>query len=287
MGVVIEGKKSKLPFLLKGKLMGGRYTVDGSQSSQYISGLLMALPLLDEDSELTVTNLLSKPYVEMTLHTLESFGIRMEHLDYKRFIIKGKQNYRCNQYVVENDWSSASYWLVAAAIGHNINLSGLNLESKQADTQILQALKLSRCHVRIKDGLLSIEGSGRIAFDFDATHCPDLFPALVTLAAFCNGTSTLKGALRLKNKESDRGRVLQNEYQKIGLRIDLKDDEMKIHGGKELYSAEVDSNKDHRIAMCLAITGTKIKGGLVIKNAESVTKSYKNFWEDLEKLVTH
>jgi len=287
MGVLIEGKKSKLPFLLKGKLKGGRYTVDGSQSSQYISGLLMALPLLDEDSELTVTNLLSKPYVEMTLHTLESFGIRMEHLDYKRFIIKGKQNYKCSEYVVENDWSSASYWLVAAAIGHDVNLRGLNLESKQADTQILQALKLSNCHVRIKDGLLHVEGSNKIAFDFDATHCPDLFPVLVTLAAFCKGTSTIKGALRLKNKESDRGRVLLNEFKKIGLRIELNEDEMKIYGGTEMYSAEVDSNMDHRIAMCLAITGTKIKDGLVIKNAGSVTKSYKNFWEDLEKLITH
>ena len=287
MGVVIEGEKNKLPFRLKGKLKGGNYTVDGSQSSQYISGLLMALPLLDEDSELIVTNLLSRPYVEMTLHTLESFGIRVENQNFNRFIVKGKQKYRCNEYFIENDWSSGSYWLVAAAIGHNVSLRGLNVESKQADKQILQALRLSRCHVRFKDGLLSVEGSDRIAFNFDATHCPDLFPVLVTLAAFCKGTTTLKGALRLKNKESNRGRVLQNEFKKIGLRIDLKDDEMQIHGGEGMYSAEVDSNDDHRIAMCLAITGTKIKDGLVIKNAESVTKSYKNFWEDFEQLVTH
>lgn len=287
MGVEIEATNRKLPFRLKGTLKGGLYTVDGSQSSQYISGLLMALPLLDEDSELHVNNLLSRPYVEMTLQTLDSFGINIEYKDFNRFIVKGNQKYRSNEYTVENDWSSASYWLIAAALGHDISLSGLNIESKQADKEILNALALCGCDVRLKDGILRVEGSNRIPFEFDATHCPDLIPSLVVLAAFCDGTSTITGASRLTNKESKRGEVLKNEFGKVGIRIDLMGDVLKIYGGAELHSAEVDSNKDHRIAMSLAIVATKVKGGLIVKNAASVAKSYKNFWEDFESLITH
>ena len=284
MGVEVKSNSGKLPIEIKGKLQPGNYTVDGSESSQYISGLLMAMPLLNGDSILTVSNLKSKPYVEMTLETLRSFGIEVRNED-NTYFIKGNQTYWSTNYSVEADWSSASYWLVVGALGHDLKLSGLNLESKQADKAMLTVLEIANCKVRIENGEIKVDGSERKAFAFDATNCPDLFPALVTLAAFCDGISRIKGTHRLINKESNRGKVLQNEFEKLGLIIKLTGDEMIIHGGYPLKSAEVDSNNDHRIAMCLAIAATRIKNGLTIHGAEAVSKSYPDFWRDLKTLT--
>ena len=280
MGVEATSNSGKLPLEIKGKLRPGNYTVDGSESSQYISGLLMALPLLNGDSVLTVQDLKSKPYVEMTLETLRAFGIKIQS-QANSYFIKGNQEYQATDYTVEADWSSASYWLVAAALGHDLRLSGLNRNSKQADKALLDVLELANCKIIIQNGEIKVDGAQRKAFDFDATNCPDLFPSLVTLAAFCNGISRIKGAHRLINKESNRCLVLQKEFAKLGLNIELKNDEMIIHGGQQLKSTEVDSNNDHRIAMCLAIAATRINNGLIINGAEAVSKSYPDFWRDL------
>lgn len=283
MGIEVRSNQGKLPLEIKGKLLAGKYTVDGSESSQYISGLLMALPLLNGDSELTVMDLKSKPYVEMTLDTLSKFGINIRNAS-NTYFIQGNQTYRSTNYTVERDWSSASYWLVAAALGHSLIIKGLNFETKQADIALLEALKKANCRITTENDCVSVDGSERCAFEFDATDCPDLFPALVTFAAFCKGTSTIKGTHRLSNKESDRGLILQKEFTKIGLPVEIIGDEMIIHGGVPLKSAEVDSNNDHRIAMCLAIAATKIKNGLSIHGAKAVSKSYPQFWNDLESL---
>ena len=204
MGVDFSSNSDKIPFQVIGKMKGGSYSVDGSQSSQYISGLLMALPLLKEDSVLKVKNLTSKPYVEMTLQTMESFGILIQHQQLEEFTIFGGHTYISTEYRVESDWSSASYWLAAAAIGHSVKLAGLNFESAQADRGMLTALAAANCSIEIHNGILDVDGSNRKSFQFDATHCPDLFPALVIVAAFCDGLSRIKGVHRLKNKESDR-----------------------------------------------------------------------------------
>ena len=285
MGVGFSSNGGKLPFEICGKLKGGKSTVDGSQSSQFISGLLMALPLLEEDTVLAVTNLNSKPYVQMTLDTLSAFGIEVEHKNLEEFTIQGEQAYRSTEYVVESDWSSASYWLAAAAIGHEVKLTGLNLKSAQADRKMIEALETAGCIISVENGVLSLDHSGLKSFEFDATHCPDLFPALVCVAAFCDGISILHGVSRLENKESNRGLVLQKEFGKLGLRIDLDGDEMRIHGGAELNGGMVDSNNDHRIAMCLAIAGTRIDDEVNISGAEAVSKSYPGFWNDLTALM--
>tara|TARA_R110002072_G_scaffold282761_1_gene445858 strand:- start:83067 stop:84317 length:1251 start_codon:yes stop_codon:yes gene_type:complete len=283
-GVDIITNHNYLPITIKGKLKGGRITVDGSQSSQYISGLLMGLPLLENDTLLLVENPVSIPYIDMTLTTLKSFGIEIIHENYTSYSIKGGQKYHSCNYFVESDWSSASYWIVAAALSDNLTLLGLNLQSKQADRAILYALELANCEVDHVDDDLTVNGSFKFPFEFDATHCPDLFPALVVLAAFCFGNSKIRGLNRLVNKESNRGLVLQKEFGKLGIQIDLEGDEMIIHGGQLLHSAEVDSHNDHRIAMALAIVGTKTKGGITINNAEAVAKSYPEFWTDLDAL---
>lgn len=284
MGVRIISNEGFLPITVQGKMIGGKVEIDGSTSSQFLSGMLMSLPLIEEDSTLIVHNLKSIPYVQMTLNTLKSFGIEIEHENFQRFSITGNQSYRRNEYIIEGDWSSASYWLVASALDQNISVSGLNLESAQADKALLKILMDANCIVNINDDSISIDGSNRVPFIADATHCPDLFPALVTFAAFCDGISTISGVHRLKNKESDRGVVLQTEFGKLDLKIELIEDEMIIHGGTKLTATTVDSHNDHRIAMCLAIAGSKIDGNLIISGAEAVSKSYPSFWTDFEKL---
>ena len=284
MGLQIESNNGFLPLTVNGHLKAGRYTVDGSQSSQYISGLLMALPLLKADSELIVENLRSKPYIDLTLATLAAFGITIE-VEGNHYIIAGNQMYSASKYKVESDWSSASCWLAAAALGQKIELSGLSISSKQADVAMLDALYAANCTVEFLIDTIRVDGEKRRAFNFDATDCPDLFPALVLLAVGCIGKSIVKGVHRLKNKESDRGVVLQQEFDKLGIKIELLDDEMHIFGGTLLKSAVVDSHNDHRIAMCMGIAGTLIEEGIAIQGAEAVSKSYPSFWEELDQLL--
>jgi 3-phosphoshikimate 1-carboxyvinyltransferase len=160
------------------------------------------------------------------------------------------------------------------------------MESSQADIALLKALESANCKIKHGESGITIEGSERQPFQFDATHCPDLFPALVTLATFCEGKTEVLGVHRLKNKESDRGVVLQKEFGKLGVKINLDGDKMTIHGGSNLTTAKTSSNNDHRIAMCLAIAGTFIDGGIEISGAEAVKKSYPSFWDHVEELTT-
>lgn len=286
MGVRVTSNEGFLPITVEGRMHGGIVEIDGSASSQFLSGMLMSLPLIAEDSTLVVHNLKSIPYVQMTLNTLESFGVVVKHENFERFAIRGNQSYACEAYTVEGDWSSASYWLVAAAIGHRLSISGLYLQSAQADMSLLRILEDAKCDVVCSDSVITVNGANRNAFHADATHCPDLFPALVTLAAFCDGKSSILGVHRLKIKESDRGVVLQKEFGKLGLHIEIheRDDVMIIHGGVPLHAAHVDSHNDHRIAMCLAIAASKIDGETIISGAEAVSKSYPDFWRDFDTL---
>ncbi len=284
-GVAAALNEGHLPLRLSGRLRGGNLEANGSASSQYVSGLLMGLPLVDEDSILKVNGLTSRPYVDMTLSTLETFGIRIVEDEKDTFCISGNQQYRATAYTIEGDWSAAAYWLTAAAIGHPVKVAGLQKESLQADKALLQALESAGCEVHWNAEELAVNATSLRAFTFDATHCPDLFPALVTLAAFCPGVSVIKGLGRLANKESDRGKALQEEFGKLGLTIELKGDEMHIYGGTPLHSGRVNSHEDHRMAMCLSIAGTRIPGGIVIEGAEAVSKSYPGFWEDLTSLA--
>lgn len=286
MGVRVTSNEGFLPITVAGRMHGGIVEIDGSASSQFLSGMLMSLPLIAEDSTIIVRNLKSIPYVQMTMNTLKSFGIEVTHENYERFSIRGNQSYACGEYTVEGDWSSASYWLVAAALGHSISISGLYLQSAQADMALLRMLEEANCEVVISDEGITVNGENRSAFHADATHCPDLFPALVTLAAFCEGKSIISGVHRLKIKESNRGAALQQEFGKLGLHIEIndKDDVMIVHGGVPLHAAHVDAHNDHRIAMCLAIAASKIQGETIISGAESVSKSYPDFWKDFDAL---
>lgn len=283
-GAGIQSNNGFIPLEIEGPMKGSDVKMDGSQSSQYISGMLLALPLLNEDSRLEVQNLNSIPYVQMTLNTLQKFGIEILHQDYKDFIIKGKQKYVPTKYIVESDWSSASYWLVASALGMNIQLTGLSMTSLQADKQIIDAFEAANSVVTFQEDKIRIDGRKRKPFQFDATHCPDLFPALATFATLCDGISVIKGVNRLAHKESNRGVVLQEEFANIGVTIILDGDDMYIHGKTSIEGGKVSSHNDHRIAMCFAIAALFADEEIEISGAEAVAKSYPQFWDHLERL---
>ncbi len=283
---LIDDDNGHLPIRLEGPFEGGKLTVNGSQSSQYISGLLMALPLISNNSELIVEKLNSKPYVQMTLDTLLKFGIKIYHEDLEHFHIVGNQKYQAADYTIEGDWSSASYWLVASALGNQISVEGLNRQSLQADRAILNAFSAANCTVQFSENKIFVDGRARKAFTFDATDCPDLFPSLAVLAALTPGKSTILGLNRLANKESNRGLTVQEEFKKLGISV-LLDEEMNamiIDGNGSVHGGSVFSHHDHRIAMSLAILGQFAESSVEINHPEAVTKSYPTFWQDLESL---
>lgn len=284
LGVKVRTNEGKVPVVVQGPIKGGKVEVDGSLSSQFISGCLMALPFAENDSVLVSENLTSLPYVQMTLATLGAFGISVERLPKNTFKVASNQAYVPTKYAVEADWSSASYFLVASALGHNIQLRGLSMSSLQADKMLLDALLAAGCKIQHFNGELTVDGSSKKAFEFDATQCPDLFPALVALAASINGTSIISGAERLTHKESNRALTLQEEFGKLGVKIDLDGDEMRIHGTGFVTGGVVKSHHDHRIAMCLAIAGTIASDAVIIEDAEAVSKSFPSFWNKLEEL---
>lgn len=283
--VQCESNNGLLPIEISGRLKGADIEIDGSLSSQFLSGLLMALPLAEEDSIIHVKDLNSIPYIDITLEVLKDYNIDISNSNYKTFHIAGRQEYLSpGSYTVEGDWSGAAFWIVYGAISNTIKISGLNKNSVQADRLILDALSIAGANYEWNGEELIVYKSDLKPFTFDATHCPDLFPILVTLAAAIEGTSHITGVSRLKHKESDRGVVLQNEFSKLGLRIDIDGDRLSIYGKGKLNSATVDSNNDHRIAMCFAIAATLTEEGIEIADAGSINKSYPDFWMEISSL---
>ena len=290
LGVEVRDGGGRLPIEVCGPMRGGRVVVDGSMSSQFVTGLLIALPLAERDTTVEVHGAVSVPYIDMTLDTLERFGVEVMYQegDYSEFFIEGGQSYEAVDYTIESDWSAAAMIMVAAAIaGHEVRITNLSTLSRQADTAICRALERAGASLVIEEDAITVSHRNLEAFTFDATHCPDLFPALVALAAAAQGVSTIYGIERLRGKESDRGEVLKEEYEKLGIEIELdyEDNVMRVVGGK-VVAANVDSHDDHRIAMSLAITALRIDEELDIKNRECVAKSYPSFFDDLEMLKT-
>ena len=290
LGVEVRDGGGRLPIEVCGPIKGGRVVVDGSISSQFITGLLIALPCAKSDTTVEVRDAVSTPYIDMTLETLERFGVEIMHNegDYSKFYIEGNQELKPVDYTIESDWSAAAFIMVAAAIAGEITVRNISTLSRQADTLVCRALERAGASIIIEEGAITVSHRPLEAFTFDATNSPDLFPALVALAAAADGVSTIRGIERLRGKESDRGEVLREEYRKLGIEIELDYEEniMRVVGGKP-HAAEVDSHDDHRIAMSLAITALRIEDEVVIRNRECVAKSYPSFFEDLEMLKSN
>jgi 3-phosphoshikimate 1-carboxyvinyltransferase len=283
LGAKCTSTEGFLPVTIQGPVSGGFCEIDGSVSSQLLTGLLMALPLASRDSEIKVNNLKSKPYIDMTIQILKSFGITVRNTGYNLFQIPGNQKYIPQEYTVEGDWSGGSFLLVAGAINGQLTIKGLNTDSMQSDMAIIKALRAAGAKMKIEGENIEISRSVLKAFDFDATESPDLFPPLVALASFCDGTSKIKGVSRLIYKESDRAKTLKEEFGKMNIRVELKDDIMSVTGGQP-SGAHVESHEDHRIAMAVAVTALGAKGGVSIRDSQCVAKSYPGFFDDLYKL---
>jgi len=287
LGIEIESNHGKLPIKIKGPLKPVDITIDGSLSSQFLTGLLMAYgKAATKPVIITVNNLKSKPYIDLTLQVMQEFGYSVINHQYESFEIRpvNVPSHQSKNYLVEGDWSGAAFLLVAGAIAGEIAIKGLNVFSSQADKAILRALTMSEAVVSIAEDQIVI-GPGKLkAFHFDATDCPDLFPPLVALASFCEGTTVIEGVSRLAHKESNRGLTLQEEFGKMGIEITLQDDLMLVKGGTGLKAATVHSHHDHRIAMACAVAALRAEGETTIEEAEAINKSYPTFYSDLKKL---
>jgi len=284
LGVLCTTNNGYAPIKIKGPARGGTVHVDASESSQFLTGLLMALPLCREDSLVTVSNLRSGPYVAMTLSLLSHYGIHIAVEEgFEGFSIRGNQSYRACVYRVEGDWSAAAFLLVAGATAGGVKVTGLDPDSFQADKAIMEALEMTGADLAIGRDHVLVERNALKAFEFDARDCPDLFPPLVALASSCSGTSIVHGAQRLRHKESDRAHALCSEFGRLGIAIELSGDTMKVHGGK-VTGATVDSHNDHRIAMACAIAALNGEGKTAIEHWECVSKSYPGFFTDIERL---
>jgi 3-phosphoshikimate 1-carboxyvinyltransferase len=288
LGVKVRSENGKLPLEIQGPLQPADIEVDGSLSSQFLTGLLMAYGAAGADKvTITVKDLKSKPYIDLTLQVMKHFGWDVVNENYERFSFRESQKskVKSQKYTVEGDWSGAAFLLVAGAIAGPLTVKGLDVFSTQADKAVLQALMDCGCQLSIEPEKIDIGPMPSLkAFHFNANDCPDLFPPLVALAAYCDGTSVIEGVKRLTHKESNRALTLQEEFAKLGIEITLQDDLMLVKGGMLLKSATTHSHHDHRIAMACAVAGLRASGEVVIEEAEAINKSYPDFYEHLQKL---
>ena len=292
LGIDLRSNLGKLPLQLKGPLVPANIRTDGSLSSQFLTGLLMAYSAAGaEDVSIEVTNLKSRPYIDLTLKVMRDFGLKVpENRGYASFYFSKESHAKPEgtiEYDVEGDWSGAAFLLVAAAIAGHCRVRGLDADSTQADRAILQALRDAGVPLQISKTEVGAGADHPVilkGFHFDATDCPDLFPPLVALASCCTGSSFIKGVNRLAHKESNRGLALQEEFAKLGVPILMNEDTMGIQGTQELNAGSVHSHHDHRIAMATAVAALRANGPVLIEKADAINKSYPEFFRDLEKL---
>ena len=267
-GIFYQQKNGLLT--VRGTLTPGRCPLPGDVSSQFITGLLFVLPLLDGDSDLVLTSPLeSRGYVDLTLDVLRTFGIRVEERA-DAFHVPGNQHYESRDFTVEADWSQAAFWYAANFAGGQVDIQGLNMDSKQGDKVIaLQYWQLAK--------------PGEV--ELDVSQCPDLVPPLAAIAAGRSGVTRLTHAARLRMKESDRLTAVADVLTALGAEVTEGPDSLTLTGRDTLPGgAVVDSHNDHRIAMMAAVAALACEAPVTVTGAECVAKSYPNFWEDYEKL---
>lgn len=270
-----------LPLTIEGTLKPGEYKLPGNISSQFITGLMFALPLLNGDSKIVVTtNLESKGYIDLTQSLLKMFSINIENHDYNEFYIKGNQIYKAINYTVEGDFSQAAFWVVAGILGREIQCEEITTNSLQGDKVIIDIIKEMGGNVSIQDNKIIARNSKTKGITMDVSNCPDLVPILSVLASVSSGTTIIKNAQRLRIKESDRLKAITKELSKLGADISETSDGLIIHGKANLKGGTVSSWNDHRIAMALAIASIKCTEPLVIENCDVIKKSYPNFYKD-------
>lgn len=281
----IKFDSTSLPINIQGTLKSGDFKLKGNISSQFITGLMFALPMLDGHSSINVTGPLeSKAYLDLTIDVLKSFGIYIENDNYKSFYIKGNQGYTAAEYSVEGDYSQAAFWIAAGVLGNQVVCKNLNEHSSQGDKTFIDILKSAGAKIIVKDGTVTSSLSNIKAFDADVSQFPDTAPILAVVAAFAEGTSRITGASRLRIKECDRLKAISTELNKLGAEIIEGEDYLIINGKKMLSGGVVDSWNDHRIAMALSIATIRCTSPVIINNSGAVAKSYPHFYEDFTEL---
>ncbi|HWJ91065.1 MAG TPA: 3-phosphoshikimate 1-carboxyvinyltransferase [Flavisolibacter sp.] len=289
LGVECESNNGHLPLQIKGPLHPKNIEVDGSLSSQFLTGLLFAYSAAGARAvSIHVKNLNSKPYIDLTLKLMKDFRLPVpDNHNYTEFFYKDEVAHARDEkidYTVEGDWSGGAFLLVAGAVAGDLVVKGLDLLSTQADRAVLGALMQSGANMSITDQQIEIRRSLLKPFHFNATDCPDLFPPLVALASNCKGTSVIEGVHRLEHKESNRALTLKEEFLKMGIGIELQDDLMVIKGGEGIHGTLVSAHHDHRIAMACAVAALNADAPMNIEGADAVNKSYPQFWDHLQQL---
>ena len=261
----------RMPYTMSGKLTGGEVPVTGDISSQFITGYMLALPLIGGDSVIKLTSeLQSRPYAELTADVMNTFGCPV-NIGEDDFAVNAGAAFTPREYTVEADMSQAAFFLVANAIGGSTEPVNLNYESVQGDRVIIEITR-------------DFMNNGGKAFDVDAENIPDLVPILTVLACFADGTSHITNCARLRIKECDRLAAISTELNKLGANIEEGPDSLTIHGVKELHGGDCITYSDHRIAMSLAIASQRCTEPLMIRGAECVSKSYPGFFDDFSTL---
>ena len=303
-----------VPLDINGSLNAGKASISGVSGSQIISGLLMALPLLDEDTVIELNNPKSIPYLFITMDVMKAFGVKVwcdmeggeefaESKDWSdctsiTFHIKGGQAYKAADMDIEGDWSSAANFLVAGAVFGRVELTGLDTKSLQADLSIMDILmeagaSLSQLGDDDPKGLIHVQRAPLSAFEVDAANCPDLFPIVAVLAAFCEGTSRIAGVGRLANKESDRGKAILEMLTKMGVNAKIAGDKLIVEGHSLarrslthtlLRGGSFTSHHDHRMVMALRVAGIGADSPIEIDDTQCVAKSFPTFGELFGKL---
>lgn len=260
-----------MPFSVSGGLTAGRYEIRGDISSQFITGLLLALPLLEGDSEIAITTALeSKPYIDITIGAMKEFGVSVEQ-NGNSFLIKGNQEYKPRELAAEGDYSQAAFFEAANALGAEIEISGLNVNSYQGDKKIVEITK-------------EIVYNKRSGFDIDVSDIPDLVPILAVLGCFLEGKSYIRNAARLRIKECDRLHAMAVSLNACGGKVTESEDELIIEGVGSLSGGEVPDFNDHRIPMAMSIAAMRSDKPIIIRGAQSVAKSYPDYWEVYKSL---
>ena len=259
----------EMPYRISGKLRGGEYRIEGDVSSQFVTGLLFALPLLDQDSEIVLTSHLeSRPYVDITIDILRKFGVTVEETE-NSFRIRGNQRFLAHNERVEGDYSQAAFFYVANALGSDVNIGNLDENSVQGDRRITELVR---------------EWKTEGCYKADCSDIPDLVPVLAVLGAFGRKRSVIYNAKRLRIKESDRLSTTAAMLNALGSDVEVTDDGLIIEPTDAMHGGTVDGAGDHRIVMAAAVAATAISGEVIIRGAEAAEKSYPDFFSDYTKL---
>ncbi|MFH1180616.1 MAG: 3-phosphoshikimate 1-carboxyvinyltransferase [Candidatus Bathyarchaeota archaeon] len=284
LGVQTQSLDGYPPITVKGKMKGGKAMIPGDISSQFISSIILAAPYAENPVDLRITTRLeSKPYVEMTLNAMRKSGVKVQHTENMDAFHVPTGRYKARTTRIEGDWSSAAFLLAAGALSGKIHVDNLDVESSQADREILRILDEMGAYIKISGNRVTAEKSMLTAIEADLSDCPDIFPIIACLCSAAEGESRLTGLARLRLKESDRVAAVVEGLGKMGAAVTSIDDVLIINGGA-LHGAVIDPYNDHRIAMSFAVLAQAATSETAIMNPECVSKSYPDFWDDLKQI---